>query len=312
MYTRLMIAVLSVSLLSFESDQAKPPPSPSLKMLAMSSAPDAATQKILDDYVGYQFKRLQEGDSADVKSARTTLVVLLAKSEVTPVFQQAFLGIALPKLNTLVESKDAFRITNALLVIRQIRSVEAVQSILTQATLNTQPDDRIRISAAGMLSVMVTRGAVPPPQLDSTAMKVGNAIELESSWLAASEDFDCLSKMVAEADRAKLSSQAAGVRATMVESIGNVQNRIETKNDLAMAGALVRGLVSLRDQVLKMPQKGRTTLAPSLNPILDRIIKLPDAAETTESGTQAEITSARTVARAIHSLLSDSNRKPKS
>lgn len=259
---RLLILALAASMFAFRADTATPPPAPSLKMLSMSAAPDAATQQALDTYVSYQFKQIAEADAEAVKDARTTLVTMLGKTEVTPVFQQAFLASAKPKVAAIVDGKDAFRITNALLVLRQIRSPEAFDLVLAQANIATQKDERVRIQAASMLPTMVTRRAVQPEQLGTVARRVRDALDAETSWAAAAEDFDCLSKMAAEAVRAKLNAEAANVRGEMVRGLDAVQDRV--KGDAAMNGALLRALVSLRDQVLKMSEQERKQLADAL------------------------------------------------
>lgn len=257
---RLLILALAASMFAFRADTAAPPPAPSLKMLSMSATPDAATQQALELWVSYQFKQIAEADAEGVKDARTTLVTMLGKSEVTPVFQQAFLAAAKPKVAAIVDAKDAFRITNALLVLRQIRSPEAFDLVLAQASVATQKDERVRIQAASMLPTMVTRRAVQPEQLGAAARRVRDALDNETSWAAAAEDFDCLSKMAAEAGRAKLGAEAVNVRAEMVRGVGAVQDRVE-KGDATMNGALMRALVSLRDQVLKMSEQERKQLA---------------------------------------------------
>ena len=259
---RLLILALAASMFAFRADTATPPPAPSLKMLSMSAAPDAATQQALDAYVSYQFKQIAEADAEGVKDARTTLVTMLGKTEVTPVFQQAFLASAKPKVAAIVDGKDAFRITNALLVLRQIRSPEAFDLVLAQATIATQKDERVRIQAASMLPTMVTRRAVQPEQLGAAARRVRDALDNETSWATAAEDFDCLSKMAAEAVRAKLNAEAANVRGEMVRGLDAVQDRV--KGDATMNGALLRALVSLRDQVLKMSEQERKQLADAL------------------------------------------------
>ena len=259
---RLLILALAASMFAFRADTATPPPAPSLKMLSMSAAPDAATQQALDTYVSYQFKQIAEADAEAVKDARTTLVTMRGKTEVTPVFQQAFLASAKPKVAAIVDGKDAFRITNALLVLRQIRSPEAFDLVLAQANIATQKDERVRIQAASMLPTMVTRRAVQPEQLGTVARRVRDALDAETSWAAAAEDFDCLSKMAAEAVRAKLNAEAANVRGEMVRGLFAVQDRV--KGDAAMNGALLRALVSLRDQVLKMSEQERKQLADAL------------------------------------------------
>lgn len=259
---RLLILALTASMFAFRADTPTPPPAPSLKMLSMSAAPDAASQQALDAYVSYQFKQITEADAEGVKDARATLVSMLGKTEVTPVFQQAFLASAKPKVAAIVERKDAFRITNALLVLRQIRSPEAFDLVLAQANISTQADARVRIQAASMLPTMVTRRAVQPEQLGAAARRVRDALNNETSWAAAAEDFDCLSKMAAEAVRAKLIAEAANVRGEMVRGLEAVQDRV--KGDAAMNGALLRALVSLRDQVLKMSEQERKQLADAL------------------------------------------------
>ncbi len=307
---RLLILALAASMFAFRADTTTPPSAPSLKMLSMSAAPDAATQQALDAYVSYQFKQIAEADAEGVKDARTTLVTMLGKTEVTPVFQQAFLSAAKPKVASIEDGKDAFRITNALLVLRQIRSPEAFNLVLAQASVATQPDERVRIQAASMLPTMVTRRAVQPEQLGTMARRVRDALDTETSWAAAAEDFDCLSKMAAEAVRAKLAAEAANVRGEMVRGLDAVQDRVD-KGDKAMTGALMRALVSLRDQVLKMSEQERKQLADALkvgqaDNLLTRIAKSPAP---TGEPLASQHTAVTNLANVIQSILVPSPKK---
>ncbi len=306
---RLLILALAASMFAFRADTTTPPPAPSQKMLSMSAAPDAATQQALDAYASYQFKQIAEADAEEVKDARTTLVTMLGK-DVTPVFQQAFLSAAKPKVASIVDGKDAFRITNALLVLRQIRSPEAFNLVLAQANVATQPDERVRIQAASMLPTMVTRRAVQPEQLGTMARRVRDALDTETSWAAAAEDFDCLSKMATEAVRAKLAAEAVNVRGEMVRGLDAVQDRVD-KGDARMNGALLRALVSLRDQVLKMSEQERKQLADALkvgqaDNLLARIAKSPAP---TGEPLASQHTAVTNLANVIQSILVPSPKK---
>lgn len=303
MPVRTLILAIAACLLAAGADAPTPPPAPSTKMLAMSAAPDAATQQALDAFVAFHFKQIQEGDAEAVKDARAALSATLTRSEVTPLFQQAFLASAKPKVAAVVDGKDAFRIANALTVLRQLRSTEAFELVLAQANPATQKDERVRVSSASMLPVMVARGAVPAAQLDAVSRKVADALETETSWLAACEDFECLARMVAEAGRAKLPAQAANVRGEMVKAAVALQEGIDKGGDVRMAGALVRGLVSLRDQVLKLPENERASLKQPMEGMLRAVSRLPDPPNGRDAATQREIDSARKLADAIASLL---------
>jgi hypothetical protein len=116
--------------------------------------------------------------------------------------------------------------------------------------------------------------------------------------------------MAAEAVRAKLAAEAANVRGEMVRGLDAVQDRVD-KGDKAMTGALMRALVSLRDQVLKMSEQERKQLADALkvgqaDNLLTRIAKSPAP---TGEPLASQHTAVTNLANVIQSILVPSPKK---
>ncbi|MGA1267169.1 MAG: hypothetical protein ACO32J_08325 [Phycisphaerales bacterium] len=284
------------------------PPAPTGSELGISTPPPAgsAARASIEAFVTFHLDQIASGEPAAVKDGRDQLGGVLRKPDATPVFHRVFLEMAEPMVQRTMSAGDAYRATNALMVIRWVRTPEAFELVRMQCDPSGQPDVRIRASAANLLPVMVEGGAVPPPQLDATARRLRETLEREREWVVLARGYDALARMATAASAAKLENEAMNIRTELVRALKAGSGLAARAEGIAAVSAVYRGLVAMRDQVLSMNQAQRGQIAPMLLPVLDQVNAMPD--EAADEMLKKEIAGAKTVSRTLRSLLPKSGR----
>ena len=295
--------LLGIAPAALAADEA--PKSLTSQELAISAAPAAGSpgQKAIADKVKWWFGRIETGSPKDVKDARRELSSVLRKPEVTPVFQRLFLEVATPEVEKLAGGTDAYRATNALMVIRFVKTPEAFELVRQQCDPRKRKDVRIRAAAANLLPAMVDGGCVPPAQMDVTAGRIGELVQAETDWVVAAQEMTAMSRLASLAAEAKMGPQAMAIRADLVEAVGSVVNRLAADKDRSAAPACYRGLIAVRDQMMAMSQSERSQLATSLTPVLKKVDEIPENTSDDATGDDLEWRGARKVAGTLKSLL---------
>ena len=284
------------------------PPAPTGSELGISTPPPAgsAARAAIEKFVTFHFDQIASGEPAAVKDGRDQLGGVLRKPDATPVFHRVFLEMAEPMVKRTVSAGDAYRATNALMVIRWVRTPEAFELVRMQCDPSGQPDVRVRAAAANLLPVMVDGGAVPPPQLDAAARRLRETLEKDREWVVLARGYDALARMAVAASAAKLETEAMNIRTELVRALKAGSGLAATGAGVPAVSAVYRGLVAMRDQVLAMNQAQRAQIAPTLLPVLDQVDALSDDAA--DEMLKKEITGAKTVSRTLRSLLPKSGR----
>ncbi len=307
------VAALMVTFASgfLPEDQAAPvkvPSAPGVETLSMKQplAADSPAMIALAQFVNYHFSAMTTGSTDAVKDSRSALVTALRKTEATAVFRRTMLSLIKPRLTDLLATNDTFRITNGLLVVRQVKDAEANELLLGQCNSETQSNASVRIAATGMLPSLMTGGSIPAAQLDGLARRIRSLISTETNWIAASQDLAALNTMATVTEKAKLLDQAASIRLDIVKALDDLVGRSIKLGDPDLAAAIFRGLVALRNQVLSMQQDEQKKLSAVAQPMLAAVQNLPNA-PAGESGAkgkmQLEVDGAREAARQLVKLL---------
>jgi hypothetical protein len=285
---------------------AEPPKPLTSQELALTAPPAAGSGECtsISNKVQGWMGQVAEGNPVQVKDARKELASALRKPEVTPVFHRFFLEVASPEVAKMVAAGDAFRVTNALMVIRFVKTPEAFELVRQQCDPARQKDVRIRASAANLLPAMVDGGSIPPAQMDGVARRITELVENETDWVVAAQEMAAISRLASRAAEAKMASQAAAIRMDLVAAVGSVVERMKAGKDKAPAPACYRGLIAVRDQVMTMNQSERSQMASALLPILKQVEDIPENPSADASGDEMEWRGARKVAGTLKGLLS--------
>ena len=276
MRSRPTILVLATGLALMAGPHAnaqQPPPS---NVLKISSTPDEATRNSIQSFIDPQMKRIATGNPDQVQEARKALASVLRKPDCSLVFFRTFLQLATPEITSIVKSGDAFRITNALLVVRQIRCSEALAMVLDQSSLSTQSDARVRVAASAMIGAMVRGGAVQPTELDGVARRTRENAEVETNPFAASQLIESLGAIASTADAAKLPNTVRGAFDEVVKATSAALARAQKPESADFAMAVFRGLFVMRETVLRMTPDQQKALGKTVEPLLRQVDALPD------------------------------------
>jgi len=251
----------------------QPPPS---NVLKIANTPDEATRASIQAFIDAQMKLIATGNPEQVQEARKTLASLLRKPDCSLVFYRTFLQLATPEITSIVKSGDAFRATNALLVVRQIRCSEALAMILDQSSATLQSDARVRVAASAMIGAMVRGGTVQPTELDGIARRVRENCEVETNPFAASQLIESLGGIASTADAAKLPNTVRGTFDELVKATGSALTRAQSPDSADFAMVVFRGLFVMRETVLKMTPDQQKALGKTVEPLLKQVEALPD------------------------------------
>lgn len=251
----------------------QPPPS---NVLKIASTPDEATRHLIQSFIDPQMKLIATGNPDQVQEARKAMASLLRKPDCSLVFFRTFLQLATPEISSIVKSGDAFRITNALLVVRQIRCSEALLMVLDQSSASTQSDTRVRVAASAMIGAMVRGGAVQPTELDGVARRTRENAEVETNPFAASQLIESLGAIASTADAAKLPNTVRGAFDELVKATGAALARAQKPESADFAMVVFRGLFVMRETVLRMTPDQQKALGRTVEPLLRQVDALPD------------------------------------
>jgi hypothetical protein len=282
------------------------PPKPfTTQQLSISAAPAAGSAefKAIAEAVKGWMGQVTSGDPGKVKEARKELSGSLRKPEATSVFHRLFFEIASPEVSKVLESGDAYHASNALMVIRWVRTPEAFELVRQQCDARRQKDVRIRAAAANLLPAMVDGGCVPPAQLDAAGSRLAELASSETEWVVVAQEMTALSRLASMASEAKMGPQAAAIRLDLIKALGATVKRMGDGSDKSAAPACYRGLIAVRDQVIVMNQAETAKAAERLTPILQQVEAIPEAKGDELSGDELEWRGARKVADTLKKLL---------
>jgi hypothetical protein len=294
--------VLVVATPALADPQAKPLSAQQLSISA-PPAPGSPDHKAIAEYVKHWMDAVTAGDPAKVKEARKELSSSLRKPEATPVFHRLFFEIASPQVNKALEADDAYRASNALMVMRWVRTPEAFELVRQQCDPRRQKDVRIRAAAANLLPAMVDGGCVPAAQMDAAATRLAELAASETDWVVVSQEMAAMSRLAAATNEAKMAPQTAAIRLDLIKALGSVVNRMGSGKDKSAAPACYRGLIAVRDQVMVMSQGETSKAAEKLMPILQKVESIPEANGDDLTGDELEWRGARKVADTLKKLL---------
>lgn len=276
--------------------------------LAITTPPAAgsAAHEAIGGSIRHSFEKIATGNPEEVKDTRRDLAGLLRKPEATPVFHRFFLEIAKPEVERLVATGDAYRATNALMVIRWVRTPEAMELVRLQCDPAKQPDVRMRAAAANLLPAMIEGGCVPANQVDVVSRRVSELVPVESDWVVASQEIAAIAALASMAAEAKMASQASTIRGELVQAVASLVGRVAAGEDRSLAPACYRGLIAIRDNVVAMNPGEKAQLAATLLPMLQKVDSVPENPARASESAEIEWRGARKVAATLKALMAAS------
>lgn len=230
--------------------------------------------RTLGDFLNQNLTKLSGTDQDAVRSARSDLVRALSQSTATPLFRSECSKAILSRLNEIVDSKDAVSATNALEVMRALCTPESVLALCKAADPDVQRSAALRLVAASGIPSSIARTTMNDAQVAIVVRTMRQAIQSESSWMAATYDFQSLFALATtKSVPAQVQKDA---RKAQVDAIKSLADRVgKGGDDAALVHALWRSLgVVLQQQVALTPAGELATMNRGLSPVLAKVVAM--------------------------------------
>ena len=257
---------------------------PSKELVSSTKPIDAAGQKQISEFIASRCGIILEGDPSQARIASTDLQTVLRQATATPIFLRACAEGLKPLVPKIIATNDSFRINNILQVVRWTRSAEALDILIQQATTATQKDISIRIGASRLMPGCVANANLTAPQIDSAAV----------------------------AQEAKLTAQLDFARAEFLKTLTVSTVLVSKPDGQEQIFALQRGLIILRDILLKTPKEEMSKMAPAIRAITQATKLIAKVKAPSVNGFSQSANNAVVVAGVIDNLVGIQESAPKS
>jgi len=234
----------------------------------------ADESRTLSEFLDANLVRLSAQDQDGVRSARSELIRALSQSTATPLFRSECAKTLLPRLNEIVDAKDLFAATNALEVMRALCTPDAILALCKAADPDSQRSPALRLVAASGIPSSIDRTPMNDAQAAIVVRAMRQSIDSESSWMAATYDFQTLFTL---ATSKKIPANAQKeARKAQVDAIKSLAQRVSNGgDDAALVHALWRSLgVILQQQVAVTPASELAAMNKGLSPVLAKVVAM--------------------------------------
>ena len=297
---------------------------PSKELVSSTKPIDAAGQKQISEFIASRCGIILEGDPSQARIASTDLQTVLRQATATPIFLRACAEGLKPLVPKIIATNDSFRINNILQVVRWTRSAEALDILIQQATTATQKDISIRIGASRLMPGCVANANLTAPQIDSAARRIRDASESETQWVVSVHEMQALAALVAVvalfvgvgemgvAQEAKLTAQLDFARAEFLKTLTVSTVLVSKPDGQEQIFALQRGLIILRDILLKTPKEEMAKMVPAIRTITQATKLIAKVKAPSVNGFSQSANNAVVVAGVIDNLVGIQESAPKS
>ncbi|MBM4114010.1 MAG: hypothetical protein FJ253_11695 [Phycisphaerae bacterium] len=233
----------------------------------------------IDAYIKPRVGELGDGDPSAVTNARKDLGQWPKAPGASDIFRRAYADAVREELRPLLQSKDEYRASNALMVLPTLLTAESLDELAENASPARQKAESVRIMAARLLSHASTKLAEPNPdfrlnsaQAEGYARRIREAALEETSWAALGE----LGTAVAEVGNCKYLPDDS--RDKVRDELRRI---LEREVDLArrpehadVIRAVQKTLGDLQKQLVEMRAASKAAYGQELQPILKSIREL--------------------------------------
>jgi hypothetical protein len=263
----------------------------------------ADESRALSEFLDTNLVKLGGTDQDAVRSARSDLIRALSQSTATPLFRSECAKALLPRLNELVESKDQFTATNALEVMRALCTSDAILALCKAADPDSQRSPALRLVAASGIPSSIDRTPMNDAQAAIVVRAMRQAIGSESSWMAATYDFQALFTL---ATSKKIPANAQKeARKAQVDAIKSLAERVaKGGDDAALVHALWRSLgVILQQQVALTPASELAAMNKGLSPVLAKVVAMGESPPKGAGASDGDFREVASVAENLRTIL---------
>lgn len=320
--------LLALSSTAVAQDPPTPPPpakteskevkvsAPSKDVVTSSKRLDAASQKQIKDFITNRVNKVSQDDVKESRQATTDILFVLRQSAATPIFLRACYDNIKPSIAEILAKQDSFRTGSILEIIRWTQTPDGLDILVEQANPSSQKNPLIRMEASRLLAGCIASASLTAPQIDRAARRIREISEFEPEWVVNMHEMEALAQLIAISQNPtkldlKLDQQLKNSREELLKILASTATKV-SKPKLGGTDqvlALQRGLIILRDMLLKAPKNQIDEMASIIRPITELSIRISnqiasdkalDNKSLKESAKNAAIT-----ANSINTLLGD-------
>lgn len=276
---------------------------------------DAEAQKTIADYIAEPLRKLESAEFKELKSAREHLLEPLKSATISVAFRQEYAKGVLPRLAAVAAGKADLNSVNALRIMGEIGTSDALDELEKQAA-----DQRIPVRYAALCGIeralqtltLPAGVALAPGRAASAVTVLGTRVGIEPEPEVAEVAVRALSRMLS-LDRAgftivregAMTALAAGIR---VRAAALAAKPIDSNLSLLVfAGTQARNAIAQASPQLQLSTQGRSQAAEIAGDILAAVVR---AAKANQLGSDPNLRSlaARAVDTAESAILLIANR----
>lgn len=263
----------------------------------------AEESKALSDFIDRNVAKLSSDSHEDVRAARGELVRTMSQSVATQLFRADASKVLLPKLEEIVASRSQFAAANALEVMRSVCTADSVQALCRNSEPERQPSAALRLVAASGIPASLARTPLNEAQATIVIRTLLQSIRSESSWMAASYDFQGLFTLATAKGIPAPAQQAA--RKAQADALTSLAERAaKGGDDAVLVQALWRSLgVVLQQQVALTPAAELAAMSKALSPTLTKVIEMGKQPPKGAGATDADFRETAKVAESLKKIL---------
>ena len=269
-------------------------PAPNKELVTSTKPIDAAGQKQISEFIASRCGIMLDGEPAQVRLAATEIQSVLRQPTATPIF-----------LRACSDSLKPF-------VTKIIATNEALDILIQQSTIETQKSAVIRIGSSRLMPGCVASSNLTAPQIDSAARRIREAAESETQWAVSVHEMQALASLVTVAQEAKLVAQLDFARAEFLKALTATTTQVSKPDGREQIFALQRGLIILRDILLKTPKEEMAKISPAIRAITQATKLIAKEKAPTIEGFAKSAANAEIVAGVIDNLIGIKEIDPKS
>ena len=248
-------------------------PAPSKELITSTKPFDAVSQKQISEFIVNRSEKILHGDDKQVRQATTDVLSLLRQSAATPIFLRTCFENLKSSVTTILATDNSFRCINILELVRWTQTPEAVDILIGQITPSIQKNPAIRIGASRLLPSCIASAGLNAPQIDRAARRIREASEEETQWIVSMHELQSVAALVTIAQNPnkqdlKLEPQLKNARDEFLKILAGTASKVSNPKlgGTDQIFALQRGLIILRDILLKTPKDQITLIAVVIRP----------------------------------------------
>lgn len=277
----MLTAAASLSLLCGHRASAEPPP---ITALITTTRPTAAESRQIRDYAEYWAAELEQAKPDEVRSIRRALIDPVSRGGITEAFRDQYSVALVPALERVLHADDPHTGVNALIIIAQLGTQDALQALVDRCSVEDEPQFHLRRAAARSCEHLLQRaaedggGRLVPKRIEQASRSLLAAVRVEPDpGIARCQ----LAAIFAAGQLMKTDNDRAEVRKDLIEALETMATRAAAmpmdQDPVALLSAVYPILVDLRTAFINADADAQKRFGRELAPCLRKILDVATA-----------------------------------